>query len=255
MSLRVIIVEDEPANRRQLEHLLKNADKDTELLASFESVADTVAWLKQHKEVDLAIMDIRLTDGLSFEIFDQVDVTIPVIFATAYDDHAMDAFKANGIAYILKPYDQSDLDNAMKKLDWLSNKQQAPMQDVVKQLYQQMEQRASYKRSFLVQFRDKLIPLNVEQIAWIYTENEIVYVRTHKNDQYVLSNTLEQLEGMLDPEMFFRANRQYLVNRSAIKEMEVYFNGRLVLHVSPESKTQVIVSKAKAPDLKRWMDL
>jgi two-component system, LytTR family, response regulator LytT len=257
MSLQVAIIEDEPATARNLRSMLLDAAPEANVLAMLTGVQEAVTWLKDHQsECDLLFMDIRLSDGLSFEIFSELNIKPPVIFITAYDDYALQAFKANGIDYILKPFDEEDLTNALNKYKNLRQQPGTPAEyEVLLQLANKLKQGpATYKQSFLVHTRDKLIPLPAEQIAWFYTANELVYAGTTDNRQFMIDSTMEQLQQQLDPMQFFRANRQFIVQRKAIIEVDFYFNGRLALRMQPAAKEQILISKAKVPEFKQWMN-
>lgn len=247
MALRVAIIEDEPATARNLRHMLQDVAPEIDVLTILPGVAESVAWLNDNmQQCELLFMDVRLSDGLSFDIFSQVNVTLPVIFVTAYDDYALQAFKANGIDYILKPFDESELRQSLQKYNRLRDN--SKMQQLAAQF-------KSYKQSFLVHNRDKLIPLSAGNIAWFYTANELVYAGTVDNKQYIIDFTMEQLQQQLDPAVFFRANRQFIVQRGAIQEVEFYFNGRLTLKVHPAPKEQILISKARVPEFKNWMNV
>ncbi|MBP1652682.1 MAG: two component transcriptional regulator, LytTR family [Bacteroidetes bacterium] len=247
MALRVAIIEDEPATARNLRHMLQDIAPEIEVLTILPGVAESVAWLNDNmQQCELLFMDVRLSDGLSFDIFSQVNVTLPVIFVTAYDDYALQAFKANGIDYILKPFDESELKQSLQKYNRLRDN--SKMQQLAAQF-------KSYKQSFLVHNRDKLIPLSAGNIAWFYTANELVYAGTVDNKQYIIDFTMEQLQQQLDPAVFFRANRQFIVQRGAIQEVDFYFNGRLALKVHPAPKEQILISKARVPEFKNWMNV
>jgi two-component system, LytTR family, response regulator LytT len=254
MNLRIAIIEDEPATARNLQHMIQDAAPGAEVLAILPSVAESVNWLQQHAQTcDLLFMDIRLNDGLSFEIFSQVNISLPVIFVTAFDDYALQAFKANGIDYILKPFDEEELQQALTKFNRLRHA------DSYTQLLKIAESlkgnnATSYKQSFLVHTRDKLIPLTVAQISWFYTANEIVYAGTADNKQYIIDATMEQLQQQLDPAVFFRANRQFIVQRKAIVEVDFYFNGRLSVKINPPAREQILISKARVPEFRQWMN-
>jgi two-component system LytT family response regulator len=208
------------------------------------------------QQCELLFMDIRLSDGLSFEIFSQVNLTLPVIFITAYDDYALQAFKANGIDYILKPFDEGELKQALLKFRRL--RQQGGDGEEYSRLLKIAERLKDpapvYKQSFLVHNRDKLIPLSAMQIAWFYTANELVYAGTTDNKQYIIDFTMEQLQQQLDPAVFFRANRQFIIQRNAIQEVDFYFNGRLAVNMMPAPKEQILISKARVPEFKSWMN-
>jgi len=252
--MNIVIIEDEPATARNLEYMLKEIEPDLKVLIKLTSISDSIGWLIDNQICDLIFMDIRLSDGLSFEIFKKVELETPVIFVTAYNEYALQAFKANGIDYVLKPFEEGELQNALTKFKKL--KATSPLNnngDIIKMLGQ-LKENSSFKQSFLIQYKDKLIPLQVNQIAWLYTENDLVHAQTFDKKQYIMDFTLEQLQTQLDSTVFFRANRQYLINRSSILEAEIYFNGRLLIKVQPQSKDQILISKARVPEFKQWMN-
>lgn len=256
-DIRIVIVEDEAVTARNLAHLLQNIEINISIATMLDSVSESADWFKKNPEAyDLIFMDIRLADGLSFDIFQKATITRPVIFVTAYNDYAIQAFKNNGIDYILKPFDEQEVGNALKKFRSLSlpNKSEQNNIPIETLLLQLSHLTRSYKKSFLVHFREKLIPLETAKIAWFYTANEIVYAKTLDMRQYVMEFTMEQLEQQVDPQIFFRANRQFIVNRSAITEVDFYFNGRLSVKVKPEPAESIIISKAKVPEFKSWMN-
>jgi len=255
--LRIVIIEDEPATARNLHFMLHETNEPIELLATLGSITQSTAWLAAHPgEYDLLFMDIRLSDGLSFEIFNQVKVQSPVVFVTAYDDYALQAFKTNGIDYILKPFSKPELQQALHKFRQLSGTKtgddsRLQLSIVAGQLKAAYK---GYKQSFLVHFRDKLIPVATKEIAWFYTLNEVSYAHCFDARKFVVEFTLEQLQEQLDPQVFFRANRQFIVQRRAITEVGFYFNGRLLLKVEPLPDEQILISKARVPEFKAWMN-
>jgi DNA-binding LytR/AlgR family response regulator len=256
-DMHIVIVEDEAVTARNLAHLLQEIEINISIVTTLSSVGESVNWfIKNPEAYDLIFMDIRLADGLSFDIFQKVTITRPVIFVTAYNDYAIQAFKNNGIDYILKPFDEREVDKALKKFRSLSFGKKSEQGAVpIEALLQQLNNLTkSYKKSFLVHFREKLIPVETAKIAWFYTANEIVYAKTLDIRQYVMEFTMEQLEQQVDPQLFFRANRQFIINRSAITEVDFYFNGRLSVKVKPEPAESIIVSKARVPEFKSWMN-
>lgn len=255
--LRVIIIEDEPVTARNLAHVLQTVDESIRVITVLGSVEESVSWFNEQIDYDLTFMDIRLADGLSFDIFKQAKLSKPVIFVTAYNDYALQAFKNNGIDYILKPFDEQEVAEALDKFKSLTSQPtQEPEFSALSQLLEQMNTgQKSYKKSFLVHFRDRLIPLETNKIAWFYTANELVYAHTSDARQYVIDFTMEQLEQQLDDKLFFRANRQFIVNRKDITEVEFYFNGRLALKVKPEPPESILISKARVPEFKAWMNV
>ena len=192
--------------------------------------------------------------GNSFDIFQEVRVECPVVFCTAFDEYALRAFQVNGVDYILKPFDRESVGRALNKVRNLQNFfQQGPAgMDKLAELLQQLK--PSYKTSFLVGHRDKLLPIAVSDVAYFYIEHEITFLNTYEGKRYVVSHTLDELEHSLDPRQFYRANRQFLVNFRAVSEVEHYFARKLLLKLNASTKEPVVVSKAKASDFLSWME-
>ena len=254
MQLRVILVEDEPVTARNLAHLLQTLERPLHIEAILNSVADSVDWFTAHNtDYDLVLMDIRLADGLSFEIFKKVKILTPVIFVTAYNNYAIQAFKNNGIDYILKPFDKAEVEQALDKF-YAMVKPPVGITNLAELLENLTRTTKNYKKSFLVHYRDRLVPVETEKIAWFYTANELVYAQTIDARQYIIDFTMEQLENQLDPDRFFRANRQFIVNQKEITEVDFYFNGRLSVKVKPEPPESIIISKARVPAFKNWIN-
>lgn len=257
MGLKIVIIEDEPTIARHLRRILKELDKDITVLETLSSVSDSIKWLDQNMEsCDLIFTDIRLSDGLSFEIYKQIKPSIPLIFITAYEEYALEAFQANGIHYVVKPFEKNDIQKAVEKYGMLTTSSQnlfneEKLMDLVGRLGSYNE--ANYKKAYLVHYQNKLIPIAVDSIAWFHTEQDIVYARTFENKTYIIDTTLERVFSEISPNNFFRANRQFIVNRNAIKDIDFYFHGRLILNVAPSAEEKIIVSKAKVPSLKNWM--
>ena len=267
MALRIVIIEDEPATARNLQFLLHEIDPGIEVLATLGSVKDSVAWMKTSAhQCELIFMDIRLNDGLSLDIFGQVQIAAPVIFVTAYNDYALQAFKANGIDYILKPVDPEELAAALQRFKRLTGRDSnntrggtppggsIPDNTTLLTLAESLRSQRSYKQSFLVHFRDKLLPLGTEAIAWFHSASEVTSATTLDNQKHVVDFTLEQLQEQLDPHAFFRVNRQFIVHRKVIREVDFYFNGRLLVKTQPAATDQMLISKARVPEFKAWMN-
>jgi two-component system LytT family response regulator len=255
MALRIAIIEDEPATARNLKYLLEEADASIEVLALLGGVGESVEWLRKNEgKYDLLFMDIRLNDGLSLEIFDQLAITIPVIFVTAYHDYALQAFKANGIDYILKPIDEQELRRSLDRFKQLTHHDDGGVSRLLALAESLRAPHLAYKHSFLVHFRDKLIPLAIGEVCWFRSSSETTFAHTADGRKLIVEFTLEQLQEQLDPKAFFRVNRQFIVARRAIHEIEFYFNGRLLVKTHPAAEEQMLVSKAKAPEFKEWMN-
>lgn len=251
--IRIVIVEDEPAIARNL-HFILNEIESVQLSGILTSVDASAKWFEENIDnYDLVFMDIRLSDGLSFDIFNKTKITSPVIFITAYDEYALTAFKSNGIDYILKPFDKKDLQTTLDKFKTFTKFDALQENENINHLLKELKQ-SQYKQSFLVHFRDKLIPVAAQAIAYFYTTNEVTHAVLCDKRKLIVDFTLEELQQQLNPQNFFRANRQYLVQRSAIKEVEFYFNGRLLLIVEPNPQENVLISKARASEFKEWMN-
>ncbi len=256
-TLNVVIIEDEPATARSLSALLQKLDHSISIVTMLSGVEESAEWFNDTgNRYELVFMDIRLSDGLSFEIFKRATISKPVVFVTAYNDYAIQAFKNNGIDYILKPFDENEVEQALNKFNSLVSRTEKDSEILkLERLIDQLSAvQPSYKRSFLVHFRDKLLPLETANIAWFYTANEIVYAQTNDNRQYVIDFTMEQLEQQVDPGQFYRANRQFIINRKCITEVAFYFNGRLMVKMKPDPPEHIIVSKARVPQFKNWMN-
>ncbi len=253
--IKIAIVEDEDAAVNRLKKELSRLDEFSfEIVATCKSISETVEWLGSPSNVDLIFLDIQLTDGSSFEIFNQIDVPCPVIFTTAYDEFALKAFKVNSVDYLLKPIDPNDLETAIKQYlkQKISNDESSIMhriQEVAREL-----RPSEYRSSFLVSYRHKMKMINVVDVAYLYIKERAVFLMMKDGQEYLIEFFLDDLEKQLNPVQFYRANRQFLVSRSSIFEIEPYFNGRLILLVKPEAYTSVIVSKEKATHFKRWAD-
>lgn len=251
--LRIVIVEDEPAIARDMGRMLRQIDADINLVQTLTSVYDAIAWFKANSDAyDIIFMDIRLSDGQSFEIFKQVSIERPVVFVTSYHQHAIEAFKNNGLDYLLKPFDELELKNALQKYsNWIkpgADNSATQINNLFKHLT------TTYKRSFLVHYRNKLIPVETTQITCFYTTDEVVYAHTQDGRRMVIEHTMEALSQMLDPDQFYRANRQFIIQREAVTEVEFFFNGRLLVKVTPEPPEKIVISKAKVADFKNWMN-
>jgi len=256
-ELSIVLVEDEPVTARNLAHLLQTIDDTIKVSAMLTGVEDAVEWFKANTtNYDLVFMDINLADGMSFDIFKQVEINTPVIFVTAYNDHGITAFKNNGIDYILKPFESDDLEQALNKFKKFTSKADTSINNLqISQLIEQINNPGRlYKRSFLVHYRDKLIPVDATSVSFFYTANEIVYAYTIDDKMYVMDHTMDSLMRQLDPDSFFKANRQFIVNRKCITEVDFFFNGRLSLKIKPEPPEKILVSKARVPEFKMWMN-
>ena len=251
--MKVVIIEDERAASDNLIYLLKRLEPSIEILEVLDSVKSAVAYLSGHTPAELIFMDIHLADGLSFEIFEKIRIRQPVIFTTAYDQYALKAFKVHSIDYLLKPINQLELQDAITQFKNQSE-DTGDLNPQLERLLQMVETRKkAYKGTLLVSQRDQLIPVKTADIAYAYIENGVVKLVSHNQQMYFPDKTLEDLESELDPQDFFRLNRQFLVHRNAISNITQYFNGKLIVTLRPAVKERVLVSKARARDFKEWL--
>lgn len=248
---RVIIVEDETAAAVNLRSMLASIDSNVEVLAVLESVEEAVEFFSSDVEADVVFMDIHLADGESFRIFQSVDINIPIIFTTAYDEYALQAFKVNSIDYILKPYKEEDLRRALDKLERLTVGERTTQKDSREKMVREVH--GDNMQTMLLRYKDKLIPVTADEVAFFYTSEERVTVTTLKGDCYPVDKTLESLSQQLSPEKFFRANRQFIVSRRAVKDIAVWFGSRLALNLTIETPERIIISKARVPEFKSWL--
>ncbi|MBQ1964220.1 MAG: response regulator transcription factor [Tidjanibacter sp.] len=249
--MKALIIEDETAAARNLKMLLAASYPEIDVIGTIESVAEAVAWFGANPTPELVFMDIHLADGNSFRIFDSIRIECPIIFTTAYDQYALDAFRVNSIDYLLKPIKQSDLERAVGKLLTLTS---AASREYVGRT-QEMVEKANNKSNstLLVQVKDKIIPISTDDIAFFYTSNERVSVTTLDGRCYPVDGTLEGHYGALSTEQFFRANRQFIIARRAIRDMSVWFGSRLAVNLSVDTPERIIVSKARTSEFKAWL--
>ena len=248
--MRILIIEDEKLTANDLAFSIQEVRPDFTIVKIVPSVKSAITFLKKKPVIDLVFSDIQLTDGLSFEIFKKMEIDAPVIFCTAYDEYALNAFDVNGIAYILKPFTTETIKVAIEKFEKLTQQKD----DKLTKLLQYMEQsnQAKNSASILVYQGEKIIPVSFNNIALIYLKNGMVKLHTFDNQEFTVSETLEELDKLNDSN-FFRANRQYLVHHKAIKDAAKYFNRRLVLHLHISFDEKIIISKEKAPVFLDWL--
>jgi len=247
--MKVILVEDEKHARDNLEHLLLQIAPNIEILAKLESVKRTVEWL-QNNQADLIFLDIHLADDLSFKIFEQIKVTTPVIFTTAYDKYALKAFKVNSIDYLLKPIDEEELAASMEKFKTT----QAAAVD-----YTQIQSlinapKKNYQQRFLVTRRDKIMSLTVNQIAFFEGEDRYVYLINKEGNRFIVDYKLSDLEDILDPKIFFRLNRSFIAHFEAIDSISSVSKSRLKVDLKPKARRDIIVSSANTKHFKAWLN-
>jgi two-component system response regulator LytT len=253
--MNILIIEDEDSAATQLAAMVATHFDKVNFAPIIDNVEEARDLLSAGPAIDLIFLDINLSDGLSFSIFKDLVINIPVIFTTAYDQYAIQAFELNSIDYLLKPIRKEKLAQAIEKFKRLESRQQMlPDMISIDKVRQLIHAEGAYKRNFLVPHKDKLIPLGVADMAWFELQHMLVRGMTHNQLSYYMEEkSLEELGAVLDPWEFYRANRQFLVSRKAIKDIQHYFNGRLHVNVIPTPPEKIIISKAKAGHFKAWM--
>jgi DNA-binding LytR/AlgR family response regulator len=250
MPKEYIIVEDEQFAYKEMKRMMARLRPEFEMVAHTESVVDTVSFLRR-RTVDLILLDIRLADGMCFEIFEQLKISTPVIFTTAYDEHAIKAFKVNSIDYLLKPIEEDDLSVALKKFESLHQENSKPVD------YQQLEKMLmghQKKNRFLVQIGDNYQHIAVDDIAYFYSEDKVVYLQTFQANKYIIDYSLTELESKMDEGRFFRVSRNCIANINAVIKIAKYFNSRMKLTLEPMCPQEILVSRERVRDFLNWVD-
>ncbi|WP_086477792.1 MULTISPECIES: LytR/AlgR family response regulator transcription factor [Arenibacter] len=251
--MKVIIIEDEQAAARRLSRLLANLE--VAVATMLHSVEEAILWFQENDHPDLVFLDIQLSDGLSFEIFEAVDIKSSVIFTTAFDEYALQAFKLNSIDYLLKPIDEEELETAVKKYRSFGPKKQQislEFEDVKKLLLNPLER--EYKKRFTVTVGQHLKIINADEIECFYSENKGTYAATVEGRNYLLDTTLENLEPELQPDLFFRVSRKFYVNVNHIKDIVSYTNSRLQIKLNRYNDQEIIVSRERVKSFKYWLE-
>ena len=250
--MKVLIVEDETAASENLIAMLQEIDNEIEVLKVLESVQQTVRWLSGNPAPDLIFMDIHLSDGSAFTLFQEMEVTAPIVFTTAYDQYALDAFKVNSVDYLLKPIKTSELERALNKFKrWTHN-------DVIDYLQRMMKMRPSghstnYTTSLIVPVNDRLVPVGMDEVACIYSTDRKTQIHLKSGQTLLYNRSLDSIIVGLDPHRFFRANKQYIVARDCVEDMVVWYDSRLLVRLPIELPEPLFVSKNKAAEFKNWM--
>lgn len=250
--MNVIIIEDEKPAARRLQRMLKEVD--VEVTTMLHSVEESLNWFLNNEHPDLIMLDIQLSDGLSFEIFEEIEIKSSIIFTTAYDEYALKAFKLNSIDYLLKPIDEDDLVHAInqfKEKNNAVNRQTFDIESIRELLTNPLEK--AYKKRFTIKVGQHLKIIDINDIEGFYSENKATYIHTNQNRSYLLDETLEQLETQLDIAKFYRVSRKFLINIDAIKDIISYSNSRLQIKLNHFTEFDIIVSREKVKDFKNWI--
>ncbi|HMP93759.1 MAG TPA: LytTR family DNA-binding domain-containing protein [Phnomibacter sp.] len=255
--MKAIIIEDENIIARVLEHKIKKVADDVDIIAVLPSLKTSRRWLAEHAEPDLMFMDIQLSDGVSFDIFNEFSLKCPVIFTTAYDEYAIRAFKVNGIDYLLKPVKEEELKQAIDKCRNLNGSITPPPADL-KALLQMLGNPlagSAYKEKFIVNIRNQWMPISTKDIA-CFSKEVLNYIHLFSGERYQVDYTsLEEIEELLDPKIFYRANRQYIINIEAVQTVKPMENSKLLIRLKePNHKFEIDMSRLKSPEFKKWLD-
>lgn len=251
VNMKVIIIEDERPAAEKLEKAIRQVDASIEVSAVLPSVKTAIAWLQQHPMPELLFMDIELSDGQSFKIFDQVNVTSPVIFCTAFDEYWQEAFEHNSIDYLLKPVKLEKLEIALNKYDRLKQYFSGHLQQL--QQWRQHPNEGGYKKRFLVKRGTDYVSIRTDDVAYFYAVHKLVCLIDQKGQKFILDQSLSDIEKQLDPAQFHRVNRKYLVNQNSIKRIKSYPKSKLQLEVDPAAADEIIISQENVAAFKEWM--
>ena len=250
--ITVLIIEDEAANAARLQKMLLQSQEEIVIAGVLQTVRDSISWLEKENSPDIIFMDIRLTDGLSFEIFNQVNIKSYVIFTTAYDEYALQAFEVNGIDYLLKPIEQKKLESSIKRIKSFMIPQ--PDAGIIEVLKNMRLQNNIYRSRFLITYKDLFLTIPTTDIAYFSSENKIVHLITHSNQKYVIKQTLDELMQELNPNDFFKVTRNYIVCLKAIHKLSQSFDYKLKLELTPTVNEIILVSRERGIALKNWLD-
>lgn len=258
--MKILIVEDEDLAVKKLKKTLLSIDDSATIVGESDSIKSTVNWLQSNPSPDLILMDIELADGQSFEIFNQVQVKSPVIFITSYDEYALKAFKVNSVDYLLKPVQKEDLQAALDKYRSMKKlytaeppaTSQVLIEDLVKELQQKLQTK-EFRKRFLVKLGQKLVSVEVDDIAYFFSDGRLNFFKTFDNKKYVVDYTMDELNDMLDPDKYFRISRSFFISVNSVAQIHDYFGNRLMLQLKPETEKEAIVSREKVTEFKNWL--
>jgi DNA-binding LytR/AlgR family response regulator len=250
--MKIVLVEDEVKAAKSLAGLISQLRPTWSIASTLQSVESAIAYFSKEHGTDLVFMDVQLSDGVSFDIFKSVKIACPIIFCTAYGEYAMDAIKANGIDYILKPFSKEDLEKAIGRVEALGNFFQRNSQPDLNALFSKLGKEEG-KKSFLVFQDNKYVTIPTDQIAFFYSRHETTHIVSFQQQTYVIPQSLDQLQGQLSASQFYRLNRQYIINFSAVKEVEHYYGRKLLLHLQVKAPDDLLIGKEKSTAFLSWL--
>jgi DNA-binding LytR/AlgR family response regulator len=256
MTMKVLIIEDEDSAASRLKNLINTIRPEVEILGVIDSISEALQWFSQNNLPNLIFMDIQVSDGLSFSIFDKININCPIIFTTAYNGYAIKAFEVNSIDYLLKPIYEDKLTKSFEKYDLLSKlwAQEGFQSQFTSFLKTIKNNHGEYKTRFLIKKVDSLLVIPVHEIAWFIAESKEVFLVTRNNQYHAISDTIEKIEKQLDPKEFYRINRQYIVSINSVAKIYNYFNYKLKIELAPPSENIIILDRKKVGDFKKWLN-
>lgn len=253
--MRVLIIEDERKAANELRQLILGLKPGWNIIDAIPSVEEAIEWFRENKMPDLVFSDIQLADAVCFEIFEKIKVDCPIIFCTAYDEYAIKAFETNSVDYLLKPVDKTKLERALAKLDKIKSMFSTPAEPSYSELGKIIgRMSASRQKTILVHHKEKIIPVKHSEVAFFYYNQGVVTIKLTGGSSYYINMKIDEIESGTDPSQFYRANRQYLINRSAILNIEKFFARKLVVKLSVDTPEILVVSKARAGDFLNWLE-
>lgn len=257
--MKIFIVEDEELAVKKLRKILQQVDETAEVVGDADSIKAAVNWLQTNADPDLILMDIELADGQSFEIFNLTPVKSPVIFITSYDEYALKAFKVNSIDYLLKPVQTEDLQAALEKYRDMKElytpekpKPALDLDNLVKELQQKLQLK-EFRKRFLVKHAQKLVSVEVDEVAYFFSDGRLNFFKTFDNRKFVVDYTMDELEDMLDPDKYFRISRSFYISVNSVEQIHDYFGNRLLLYLKPSTDKEALVSREKVTEFKKWL--
>jgi DNA-binding LytR/AlgR family response regulator len=251
--MNILIIEDEQATARHTKKMLEEIDPDVSVIGVLDSIESAVDWFRSHHEPDLVLLDIHLADGLSFEIFKEVDVACPVIFATAYDQYAIQAFRVNSIDYLLKPISKEALLEGLKKYRKINTLQNAPVIDYLRLAEMLAKPSTELLKRIMIRYGETIKAIDIKDVAYFRTEEKIVFLSTFDGKNYPVDFSLDELQGKLDASRWFRINRQFIISFDSIEKMTAYSKSRIKIALRPPCETESISSTERSGDFKLWL--
>jgi two-component system, LytTR family, response regulator LytT len=251
--MKVVIIEDESVARQNLQTMLLEIDPDIKVISMLDSIETSIKYFETRPEVDLVFMDIELGDGQSFDIFKSTTIESPIVFTTAYQEHALKAFKLNSVDYLLKPVEKSELVSALTKYKKLHIEQKQRIHANILSLLDKVQDAGQYRTRYLAKSGTRLISVLTDDISYFYTKDRLQFIKTLRGEDYIIDKRLDEIELELNAKTFFRVNRQFILNYNSIHKVHTWFSGKLKVSVQPAAHEEIIISRLKAAEFKKWL--